>query len=211
MQQILVCSKNNAVGRAMLREGRRLRKDLLLSTQVLKRSTVHTSTSRTKSLRLSSKSSATSPTPTLPERSRRTLNGCGLSCCSTTPNVGVMLASTSLKRTSAGCYARFSTCANLCLKAPPKRSRSLGAPSRYRSTSGGTVPDELQCPHCDVQVFRKSKSGSRYKARTSILVLHKSGDVELNCPSCKRAIILPATFKTDNRQLRKAILTARKS
>jgi hypothetical protein len=73
------------------------------------------------------------------------------------------------------------------------------------------VPDELQCPHCNGQVFRKSKSGSRYKARTSIVVLHKSGDIEINCASCKRAIILPATFKTDNRQLRKAILTARKS
>jgi hypothetical protein len=40
------------------------------------------------------------------------------------------------------------------------------------------VPDELLiCPHCDAQVFRKSTNGTRYKARTPIVVLHKSGEL----------------------------------
>jgi uncharacterized C2H2 Zn-finger protein len=72
------------------------------------------------------------------------------------------------------------------------------------------MPDELKCPHCEGQVFRKSNSGNRYKARTAIVVLHKSGELEINCASCKRAIILPTVFRSDNRSLRKAIYTARK-
>ena len=74
------------------------------------------------------------------------------------------------------------------------------------------MPDDmLACPHCAAQVFRKSAGGTRYKARTPIVVLHKSGELEINCHNCKRGIILPLTFKTDNPVLRKAILTARKT
>ena len=69
----------------------------------------------------------------------------------------------------------------------------------------------LACPHCGGQMFRKSAGGSRYKARTPIVVLHKSGELEINCSSCKRGVILPVTFTSDNPQLRKAMLTVRKT
>lgn len=65
----------------------------------------------------------------------------------------------------------------------------------------------LCCPHCARPIFRKSSSGARYKAKTSIVVLHKSGDVEINCGSCKRAVIL-ARAKIE---LRKAVFTVPKS
>ena len=49
----------------------------------------------------------------------------------------------------------------------------------------------LACPHCDTQLFRATRDGSRMKLRTSIVVLHKSGDVEVNCPHCKHGVIIP--------------------
>lgn len=51
------------------------------------------------------------------------------------------------------------------------------------------------CPHCgaNVLVFK----GLRAKVRTSILVIHKSGGVETNCPSCRKSIILPLRMDTD--------------
>jgi DNA-directed RNA polymerase subunit RPC12/RpoP len=71
--------------------------------------------------------------------------------------------------------------------------------------------DQLTCPHCGSRVFRKSSGGTRYKARTPIVVLHKSGELEINCAGCRRGVILPTTFKSDNPVLRKAILTVRKT
>lgn len=68
----------------------------------------------------------------------------------------------------------------------------------------------LQCPHCEQTVFRKSTSGTQLKARTTIMVLHKSGEVEFNCAACKRAIILPMRFR-DVIELRKAVFTIPKS
>lgn len=49
----------------------------------------------------------------------------------------------------------------------------------------------MTCPHCTAEVFRKS--GSKLKASASIVVLHADG-VEINCPTCKRGIVIPATI-----------------
>lgn len=49
----------------------------------------------------------------------------------------------------------------------------------------------LDCPHCGKPIFRMAKSGDKLRARTSILVLHKSGEVEINCESCRRGVIIP--------------------
>ena len=68
----------------------------------------------------------------------------------------------------------------------------------------------LHCPHCDQPIFRKSNSGTRLKARATILVLHKSGEVEFNCGACKRAVILPTAFRAKV-ELRKAIFTVPKT
>lgn len=65
------------------------------------------------------------------------------------------------------------------------------------------------CPHCGDPVFRKSGSGAKLKARTKILVLHKSGDVETNCPSCGKGILLPLVPSKDP-QLRKAVVPDRR-
>lgn len=45
------------------------------------------------------------------------------------------------------------------------------------------------CPHCGCGVF-VAKSG-KAKMRTSILVVHQTGEVESNCPGCRKAILLP--------------------
>lgn len=62
----------------------------------------------------------------------------------------------------------------------------------------------MQCPHCKAAVFSASADGQKLKARTSILVLHKSGDVEMNCPSCKHAILVPLKHSDGPFELRKA-------
>lgn len=62
----------------------------------------------------------------------------------------------------------------------------------------------LDCPHCGALMFRASKDGSRVKARTSILVLHKGGDVEINCAECGHGVLLPLTPATSSVGLRKA-------
>lgn len=45
------------------------------------------------------------------------------------------------------------------------------------------------CPHCGQPLFRDGAGGKR-KASTSMLVLHKSGEAEVNCPACKRGVII---------------------
>jgi len=62
----------------------------------------------------------------------------------------------------------------------------------------------LDCPHCGKQLFRASKDGSRVKARTAILVLHKAGDVEINCPECHRGVLVPLVASSAPITLRKA-------
>jgi len=61
----------------------------------------------------------------------------------------------------------------------------------------------MLCPHCDKQVFQTTKDGTRAKARITCLILHKSGDVEINCPACKRGILLPFQ-KAENGKLQKS-------
>lgn len=48
----------------------------------------------------------------------------------------------------------------------------------------------MKCPHCEQPLFRKSADGGRLKARTRVLVLHRSGDAETNCPGCGNAVLL---------------------
>ena len=51
----------------------------------------------------------------------------------------------------------------------------------------------LDCPHCGAGVL--VYKGGKAKMRTSILVVHKAnGEVESNCPSCKKPLILPMTM-----------------
>jgi len=59
------------------------------------------------------------------------------------------------------------------------------------------------CPHCDKPVFRKSADGQKLKARTRIVVLHKSGGVEINCGSCGKGILLPLA-RVEGEDIRKA-------
>lgn len=63
---------------------------------------------------------------------------------------------------------------------------------------------DLGCPHCAAQLFRASHDGTRVKARTSILVLYKSGEVEINCPSCSRGVLIPLVLAPGPIVLRKA-------
>lgn len=48
-----------------------------------------------------------------------------------------------------------------------------------------------------------TKSGDRLKARTSVLVLHRNNEVEINCDECKRGVLVPLTPVKDA-PLRKA-------
>lgn len=46
------------------------------------------------------------------------------------------------------------------------------------------------CPHCQQPVFRRSEAGGKAKLGRTAVVLHKSGELEINCPRCRRGIIL---------------------
>jgi hypothetical protein len=43
-----------------------------------------------------------------------------------------------------------------------------------------------------------------------MLVIHKSGSVEVNCGLCKRGVIVPLKLLDGPVELRKAVLTAKK-
>lgn len=60
------------------------------------------------------------------------------------------------------------------------------------------------CPHCGSAVFRKSKDGAKLKAKTRILVLHKAGEVEINCGSCGKGVLLPLVLAPGAPELKKA-------
>ena len=62
----------------------------------------------------------------------------------------------------------------------------------------------MNCPHCSKAVFRLSADGGKIKAITNCLVLHKSGDVEINCGHCKRGLIVPLMPQPGESKLRKA-------
>lgn len=44
------------------------------------------------------------------------------------------------------------------------------------------------CPHCDKPVFRAE--GGKAKLGRTIVVLHKGGDLEVNCPHCRSGIVV---------------------
>jgi hypothetical protein len=62
----------------------------------------------------------------------------------------------------------------------------------------------MHCPHCTQPVFRPNSSRTKLKARTSMLVLHKGGDVEINCGSCGRGVLVPLAIKEDSSALQKS-------
>jgi hypothetical protein len=64
------------------------------------------------------------------------------------------------------------------------------------------VSDPNACPHCQRPVFREQ--GAKQKAKTSMLVIHKAGDVEINCGSCGRGVLIPLA-PTGSTELRKAV------
>lgn len=61
-----------------------------------------------------------------------------------------------------------------------------------------------KCPHCGKTVFRLAPDGLRVKAATTCLVLHKSGEVEINCPKCKLGILVPLEAREGDLELKKA-------
>lgn len=72
----------------------------------------------------------------------------------------------------------------------------------------------MKCPHCDKPVFTPSAGGTKLKARTRIVVMHKStGDVEINCSHCGHGVLLPLAPAGDPvlRKARGPRLVARKA
>lgn len=53
-----------------------------------------------------------------------------------------------------------------------------------------SIATGADCPHCLQPLFRKSESGDKLKIGRTPLVLHRGGDVEINCPRCKRGVIV---------------------
>jgi len=51
--------------------------------------------------------------------------------------------------------------------------------------------DPFSCPYCSLAMFRSAANGERLKAPTSMLIVHKSGEVEINCRHCKHGVLLP--------------------
>ena len=62
------------------------------------------------------------------------------------------------------------------------------------------------CPHCARAVFRPSSDGTKLKAKTRILILHKSGAVEINCGHCGKGILLPLMRSEGEPELKKAYM-----
>jgi hypothetical protein len=57
------------------------------------------------------------------------------------------------------------------------------------------------CPHCQAPIGHVAANSDKVKLATRIVVLHKSGDVEINCGRCKRGVIIGSMTAT---ALRKA-------
>ena len=66
------------------------------------------------------------------------------------------------------------------------------------------VADPFACPYCGQMLFRSVASGERLKASTSILVVHQSGQVEINCRVCKHGVIVPLVLADGPFALRKS-------
>lgn len=65
------------------------------------------------------------------------------------------------------------------------------------------------CPHCGHEMFKPTPDGLKIKTPTSMLVLHKSGDVEINCPKCKQGVLVPLVAKAGEVALKKAAASQR--
>jgi len=48
----------------------------------------------------------------------------------------------------------------------------------------------IACPHCQGVLMRKSTEGNKLKARTSMCIMHRTGEVEINCGSCGKGVLL---------------------
>lgn len=68
-----------------------------------------------------------------------------------------------------------------------------------------SAPSPLDCPHCGEAVFRAADGGRKLKARTSVLVLHKNNEAEINCHSCGQGVIIPMVPAAGAVALRKAM------
>ena len=55
-------------------------------------------------------------------------------------------------------------------------------------------------------MLKRSADGQRLKVPTTCLVLHKSGDVEINCQHCKQGVIVPLQLDTSG-TIRKSTYT----
>lgn len=60
------------------------------------------------------------------------------------------------------------------------------------------------CPHCGNPVFKSSSNGTKLKAKTSMIVLHKSGEVEINCGHCRKGVLVPLQPVGNPQPLQKA-------
>lgn len=67
------------------------------------------------------------------------------------------------------------------------------------------MSDALACPHCAQPMFKATGDGRKLKARTSMLVLHKGGSVEINCGVCGKGVIIPLELRAGPVELRKAV------
>lgn len=66
------------------------------------------------------------------------------------------------------------------------------------------------CPHCSEAVFRATPDAEKLKARTTMLVLHKSGGVEINCARCGHGVLLPLQLSDGPFELKKASSDAKR-
>ncbi len=53
-----------------------------------------------------------------------------------------------------------------------------------------SIAEGAGCPHCHLPLFRKSETGDKLKVGRTMVVLHRGGDVEVNCPRCKGGVIV---------------------
>lgn len=57
--------------------------------------------------------------------------------------------------------------------------------------------NSLACPHCERPMLVANRDGTKLKARTRMVVLHKSGAVEVNCQHCRLGVLLPVSVLSD--------------
>ena len=68
------------------------------------------------------------------------------------------------------------------------------------------------CPHCQQPLFRKSANGSKAKlSRTAVVLHNNSSEVEINCPSCRRGVVLGSLSEVKLRKADPPSLIVRKT